>query len=169
MAWFLQPTPVLYGGRRSKSSACEINDTYGPSQRFNTKTINPSMFPLKSELTRPLGKEQWVQRWGCSFLRVTFVTQLNVLLTESRMMTLGSWPCEMGPNRRFTRTKDKTFLLLHAWRRGTEHLVTLGAGSRVLEPQPELSIFPVFAARDYEKLLSTLKIIFIKPHQSFFK
>lgn len=150
--------------------------TVTKNQHQSNRPVN---VPLKSELMRPLGKEQTAQGCGCLASRVLFLTRLNILLIKSQVMILGELTLRDASKLQILVHWRRTFLPLHAWRRGTEapvtsfasltSRVTLWAASGVSETHPDLSIYPMFAAWDHEKLLSTLKIIFSKVHRSFFK
>lgn len=47
--------------------------------------------------------------------------------------------------------------------------LTLATCSSMSVQPPEVPIYPMFAAWDDEKLLSTVRIMFSKPQRSFFK
>lgn len=81
-----------------------------------------------------------------------------------------------APQCRFTRTGHQRFPRSEPELEGAEAWGSPLTGATLAPPtapsvreHPGLPVYLMFAAWDYEKLLATLKIIFSKPHRSFFK
>lgn len=143
----------------------------------SAQILDLSIFPLKPKIMRQLGTKQTATRFGLKASGVIFVLFRSSRPPVSWTMIPRRADCEMCPKCGLTALKTNISPPLNWWQRdwrpgdsgGQALPVTSLVSFRVSVRHPELSVYPVFAAWDYEKLLLTLKIIFSKPHRSFFK
>ena len=171
------PFPATFIGLLTevKVENWEMNSVYTPVTKDQHQNMRLASVPFKTGTHETVGQRTKGPGWGRSALSVIFVTQPDISLIKSQTILFGRRGCEMCHSADSC-ALDTVLPRLWAWAGGSGGLGQPATGVLLAPPatssvreHPELPVYLMCAAWDYEKLLSTLKIIFSRPHRSFFK